>query len=276
MWLCLFPQFLCSGRYNLLKEIKSMRILLNFLFVTLFACATGLFAETTSTDQRRAGIEELTENPGEEGLQRKARSIAILEAQNIPYIDWLPVIADSHQALRRNDSEIVKRLVALAIVAVKAETGDHKLGLDLLGQFQAHDFLSPEEQVFMSNPTPSEHDMIQFIWRYESAWVLLWALGFHDNLGPEDQIADVPWMAELLREEGTAGLMEKAQLRSQAEILDATDLIYRMHWAVREARINGKSFPRGLDGSVVYERHYALNWLIGYAGLPWDEMATDT
>ena len=28
--------------------------------------------------------------------------------------------------------------------------------------------------------------------------------------------------------------------------------------------------------SVVYERHYALNWLIGYCDQSWDEVTTDT
>ncbi|MGB0967350.1 MAG: DUF4272 domain-containing protein [Halocynthiibacter sp.] len=253
-----------------------MRFVINLLLFSLTCSATVLLADTSPTDQRRTLIEQLTENPGEEGIQRKARSIAVLEARNIPYIERLPVIADTDQSLRREESAIVKRLVALAIVAVKGETGDHKLGPDLLEQFQAREFLTPLELGFMNDPTPSQHDMIQFVWRYESAWVMFWALGFRDTLGPEDQIADVPWMADLLLKEGTAGLMEKAQLRSQAEILDATDLIYRMHWAVTDARINNEIMPGGLDGSIVYERHYSLNWLIGYADLAWDDMATDT
>lgn len=253
-----------------------MRFVINLLFFSFVCSATVLIADTSSTDQRRIAIEQLTENPSEEGMQRKARSIAVLKARNIPFIERLPAIADTDQSLRRNEGVIVERLIALAIVAVKGETGDHKLGQDLLEQFQAREFLTPVELDFMNNPTPSEHDMIQFVWRYESAWVMLWALGFRDTLGPEDQIADVPWMADLLLNEGTAGLMEKAQLRSQAEILDATDLIYRMHWAVTDTRINGAIMPGGLDRSIVYERHYSLNWLIGYAGLAWDDMATDT
>jgi uncharacterized protein DUF4272 len=31
-----------------------------------------------------------------------------------------------------------------------------------------------------------------------------------------------------------------------------------------------------LDSGVVYERHYALNWLIGYMGREWDDVTTDT
>ena len=70
--------------------------------------------------------------------------------------------------------------------------------------------------------------------------------------------------------------MAEAELRPQAEILSEADLIYRIHWATVDARVNGAEPPAGLNPSVVYERHYALNWLIGYAGQEWDNITTDT
>jgi hypothetical protein len=37
-----------------------------------------------------------------------------------------------------------------------------------------------------------------------------------------------------------------------------------------------QSPPAGLHPGVLYERHYALNWLIGYCDQEWDEVTTDT
>ena len=91
--------------------------------------------------------------------------------------------------------------------------------------------------------------------------------GMNDGVWPEAPAPD-PWRNLVMR--------AKARLRPQAEILDAADLIYRYNWAATDARINGRSAPAGLDGSVIYERHYALNWLIGYLDLPWDDISTDT
>ncbi|WP_413404476.1 DUF4272 domain-containing protein [Paenibacillus amylolyticus] len=34
--------------------------------------------------------------------------------------------------------------------------------------------------------------------------------------------------------------------------------------------------PAGLNGGVAYERHRALNWLICYLNLAWDDVRTDT
>jgi hypothetical protein len=211
-----------------------------------------------------------------EAEARKTRSIALLEAAGVPVLPSLPVIETESTSLRRSETEVAERMIALAIVAVKGETGDHDLGLQLIDQFGAADFLSPAEARFMADPDPSEFDRVQFSWRYEGVWVLLWALGLIEDPGPPSDIADVPRLADLLRDLGTEGVMAQARLRPQAELLDAADLIYRQHWAVRQADLDGKPPPPGLDPGVVMERHYTLNWLIGYLGQAWDEISTDT
>jgi hypothetical protein len=211
-----------------------------------------------------------------EAEARKARSIALLEAAGVPVLPSLPLIETEATSLRRSDKEVAERMIALAIVAVKGETGDHALGLSLIEQFGASGFLSPDEARFMADPAASEFDRIQLSWRYEGVWILMWALGLIDDPGPASDIADVPRLADILRDLGTEGIMAKAKLRPQAELLDAADLIYRQHWAVRQAELDGEPPPPGLDPGVVLERHYTLNWLIGYMGQAWDDISTDT
>lgn len=63
--------------------------------------------------------------------------------------------------------------------------------------------------------------------------------------------------------------------RSKEEIMDMNDLYYRYDWACVDARINNKQM-RELNSGVVYERHYALNWLINYGEQEWDEITCDT
>ena len=62
------------------------------------------------------------------------------------------------------------------------------------------------------------------------------------------------------------------------QILDEADLIYRLHWAVRHADLNGRPIPLPLNRDMVMERHHALNWLIvpREEPYPWDEIPTDT
>jgi hypothetical protein len=49
-----------------------------------------------------------------------------------------------------------------------------------------------------------------------------------------------------------------------------------MNWACVNARVKGEAPSAGLNQSVVYERHYALNWLIKYMDQEWDKVSTDT
>nr|WP_245293789.1 DUF4272 domain-containing protein [Rhizobium bangladeshense] len=214
--------------------------------------------------------------PNDEAQAGKARSVAQLQSEGVPTIDHLPIIDTESSSTRRDNKAVVQRAIALAIVAVKGETGDHAMGQILIRQFDAAGFLTPKERAFMDDPNPSEQDRVNFTWRYEGAHVMLWALGITPELERPDHICDVPFIADTLRELGTDGLMRRAKLRPQKELLDAADLIYRYDWAVVNARLKGEDPPAGLDKGVVYERHYALNWLIGYLDQDWDDISTDT
>jgi hypothetical protein len=212
----------------------------------------------------------------DEAQARKARSIAILKKEGVPFIEHLPLIETEAEAKRRTTEEVALRAMALCIVAVKGEGIENKEIRKLVQKYQIADSFTPEERRFIDNPKPSEHDRIQFSWRYECYWVTLWALGFVDDLSRADKMCDVPKAVSFLRDLGRDGFLKKAKLRPAREILDAADLIYRYHWATTDARINNPPAPAGLDSGVVQERHYVLNWLIGYMDQEWDDVTSDT
>ncbi|MEL6525849.1 MAG: DUF4272 domain-containing protein, partial [Chloroflexota bacterium] len=68
----------------------------------------------------------------------------------------------------------------------------------------------------------------------------------------------------------------EARLRPKSEILDALDLHFRYHWALVDAELYGNKAPAGLIQDVVYQRHYALNWMLDIHGQAWDAVTTDT
>lgn len=66
-------------------------------------------------------------------------------------------------------------------------------------------------------------------------------------------------------------------LRPKAEILARADLLYRLHWAVRNAQYPQTAPPVGVNGGVVQEWHRAVNWVIRYNDEDnWDHVGTDT
>ena len=211
-----------------------------------------------------------------EAEQRKKRSIAILTKEGVPYLEMLRGVEFDSQLPPRTTEEVALRAIALTVVAVKGESLDQDLTRDLIKRFDIYDSFTPDERRFIDDLSPSEHDRVQFSWRYESLNVMLWALSFIKQLGRPDRIVDAGHVVSFPADLGRKRFLKKAKLRAMSEILDETDLIYRYHWATTEARIKGTPPPAGLEPGVVYERHYSLNWLVRYFDQEWDKVSTDT
>ncbi|MDR6984907.1 hypothetical protein J2X32_003562 [Rheinheimera pacifica] len=244
-----------------------------FLVFTAYL-AVNVYA--SDLNERKEHIKNMETKVSVAADNRKARSETILSKHKVPINDHLPYIEDESEALVRNKEDIANRAMALLVVAVKAEGLEQEIVDDLVEGYDLKNVLSPNEVKFINDKSPSEYDKTQFIWRYEAAWVLLWALGYVDELSYPNAICDVPAAVTFLQQRTKEQFIADSKLRSISEILDEADLIYRYHWAVVNARINGKPSPSEIDSSVVLERHYTLNWLIGYMGQEWDDISTDT
>ena len=139
-------------------------------------------------------------------------------------------------------------------------------------------WLTPKETAFLSDPSSTEQERIQFVWRYENCAVLLWAAGIVEELPYPSDICDVPVIASIFwQHKSIADLLAEGSPRTQAEILDAADLTLCYDWACVDARIQGREAPAQLDGGVVMERHYTFSWLTSaQRGADWDDVQPDT
>ncbi len=211
-----------------------------------------------------------------EWWERKARSEALLRARGVPINDWLPVIGEGDDDKRlRTPREVAERAVALYAVSVGAAPEEHENAVAFLRERGLWEAASPKERAFLLNPQPKEQEVIDFTWRYQALHVLLWALGHVEALPFPDETCDLP-LQEFVLGIPIEDFLGRAALRPVDEILDATDLIYRCHWAVVEALLHGEEPAAGLEPGVVYERHYALNWLTRYGDAGWDNVPTNT
>jgi len=216
--------------------------------------------------------------------QRKDESIKMLKKNKIKVFEELPVIENYEEAKIRTKEEIVKRAVALCLVSNYAsEIGRgaevkkvQEFFSNIINQYNAATFFTNNENEFMNRKTTTQQEMINFSWRWECYNVLLWALGFFDDLGMPNKVCDVGKIANILVDNNTYEVFERnSKVREKEEILDEADLIYRYDWACVDARINGKKIDN-LEPGVVLERHRALNWLINYMDQDWDNVTTDT
>lgn len=220
-------------------------------------------------------------------VERRLRSIALLEARNIPYMEHLHSEALESEVKLRSREEMVKRAAALFAVAVYSEVmlsedSDREAALSYFNKmdelYGVKSYITPHEAAYINNPEPEEQECIQFGWRYECCGVLLWAAGVVDDLSYPSTIIDVPVLAAIFwQHKGIKDLLSKGFARPETEILDAADMTLRYDWACVDARIHGKEVPASLDGGVVMERHYAFNWIIGANnGADWDHIQPNT
>ncbi|MDE5746087.1 MAG: DUF4272 domain-containing protein, partial [Acetatifactor sp.] len=64
--------------------------------------------------------------------------------------------------------------------------------------------------------------------------------------------------------------------KTSDELLAECDLIFCLDWACVDARIHGTQI-QAVNSDIVYEWHYALNWLVGAEGITdWDKVRTTT
>lgn len=220
------------------------------------------------------------------GKARKLRSESVISAKGISKMPPMPgYIGDEAAEGIRSLDEVAKRTVALCIVALKGEcvcSGEtvedtKRLVGNVTERYGAAGFFSPKEREFLSNDEAGDHEAIPFSWCYEGYWTLLWALGLVEELDDPVGMCDVAFAVSKLQQfDNFEKFLAGSRLRSNQEILDEADLIYRYDWLCVDSRIHGEEAPGNLEGGVVYERHRALNWLIGYMGQEWDEVRTDT
>lgn len=214
-----------------------------------------------------------------EELSRKENSEEILKKEGIKINFNLPEIESEEQTTIRTPEEIATRVTVLAITNLAAfDSIEPEEAVSYLKDFNLWTHATPDEQEFLNHPT--EDKKFQETWKCECIWVLLWALKIVDTLPfPNDlcDLNDVP--AENYPVDGEKDpndfINTPYQVRSKSEILNANDLYYRYHWACVDARLNGMDMT-SIDSGVVYERHYALNWLITYMDQEWDDVSCDT
>jgi hypothetical protein len=164
----------------------------------------------------------------------------------------------------------------LAAVSLKGD-GIEKPNLEeFIKDYNIQDKFSPKEKEFIDAEKLTLQQKMQFTWRYESLWVLLWALGYVKSLKTPVRTCNPAIAIQIINSKSAEEFKNSAKLREKAEILDQADLIYRYHGAVLDARIKNFPIPANLDPGVVQERHYVFNWLLTYRDQDWDNVTTDT
>jgi hypothetical protein len=210
--------------------------------------------------------------------QRKKETEKLLKSLSIPYIDHLPLVEEENEVQIRTAHEIAERVLILVYLAYVSEVSDERGNvIDFLKTNSLWDKVSPDEKELYQKEELTDQEAVNISWRSEAIWLLLWTINKVDKLElPKEQVVIneiVSRLPEFLTD--PKEFIETATIRPTTEILDISDLTYRLHWAARNADLNEQTIPVNLSSSIIMERHYAINWVTYYAE-EWDEVTTDT
>ena len=203
-------------------------------------------------------------------------------------------IQDEYVEHTRTADEVARRCIVLYAVVAAGHDEPRDDLFAWLQREQLWDAVSPAESAFLLADSPTERQCIHATWRAEALFPLLWSLGLISELPSPQQLCDVQLLRSVLPPllSSVGDFIASAHLRDEAALHAANEEIYQIHWRVRDAQLRGEppqpgKLPRmphpeceppaeAYDPGVVQERHYALNWLIGYCGQDWDDITTDT
>lgn len=209
--------------------------------------------------------------------QRKKKTEQYLKKLKIPVNPHLPLIEEEAEAVIRSGADIAKRILILTYLNVLKDGGDKKEITTFLKREKLWAAVSKGEKALLKKTKFTRQDKVDLSWRSEGIWLMLWAIKKVKQLELPTTQCSVKRILNKLPDflTSTTEFANEAGVRSTAEILDMADLIYRMHWAIRQADLAGEEAPADLEGSIVYERHYAINWITCYEE-NWDDVTTDT
>ena len=178
----------------------------------------------------------------------------------------------------RSAQTIAKRIIVLHGLLSAAHGSDKQEVLSWLDAESLMESISPAEFNFFQESESAEQIITNATWRLEALVPLAWAIGLIADIDSPTDLCDVDRLIVALPAIGssTSDFISKARLRTEEEISREYEKTYKSHWEVRDAQINNRKVPNKLNPSVVRERHYGFNWVIGYCGLEWDDITTDT
>ncbi len=225
---------------------------------------------------------------------RALRSFTQLKQRNVPVYPGPLLVEDDKQVQLQDAREVARRAIILWALALRAEGTPKQEVAALIDKADAWDSVSPSEREILQAAAIEPPMADALVWRLESLWVMLWALGHVEELRWPDDMCNVPRLVEIMRaQESDPAFIQEATLRGVDQILDAQDLTMRINWAIRETSLREQAtIPLRLDWSgevnwvpiaqcpgvgVTEERHHALNWLVQFlAPKNWDEVDTPT
>lgn len=188
----------------------------------------------------------------------------------------LPPIADYSQPYARTARDIAIRAVVLqGVIAVAYEV----VAQPITAWFKAQgiwDAVTEKERIFLAGSQHTESERVEFQWKQEAQWTLLWMIRRVTSLGLPTHYCDTRRLAdEVIPALGDdlQAFIGQSELHSPGALLAEDDRTYDLWCYALTAQRRGESLPSDLNLGVLRERRYAFEWMDG--NQEWDEVTCD-
>lgn len=211
--------------------------------------------------------------------QRKTASELLLHKRGIRINPQLHLTENDDEVTLRSEDELVRRMMALRAVVGTAAQPESAHYFDYFTVHKVEAWLSPQESEFLRGDERDDNDFIKFAGKRESLFFLAWCAGLIEKIQIPVAESGIESIAHYFPEnmEQPIALRQAIRIRPKKELMDWSDLLYRLHWAVRHAGLIGKSMPGNLNGLAIKEWHQAVNWMTCYEEEDnWDHVSTET
>jgi hypothetical protein len=211
--------------------------------------------------------------------QRKEYSELQLHKLGVRINLQLHVIEADEEVQLRSVDEVFGRLCALwAVYQIVEERDSEEMHAWLRSQ-SIDQYLSQTERAIVFGGTPDLLNKPGLLAVREALFFLAWSLGLVDTLKVSARASSSQKMNEVMQ--GSFSRFDevrgKVRFRSKAVILDWSDLLYRLHWAMRHAQLTQRAYPPNVNLVAVQQWHKAVNWLCRYDDEDdWDRVSTET
>ena len=184
----------------------------------------------------------------------------------------LPVIEDPSALSLRSPLELSSRawlLKYLIGIGYKQNAPDMK---DAIMRKELAGYLSKAEKLFLNQSDYTERERWEAVELCHCTHGLVWILGYED-LDPLGKCPDTVAEHFFGNKYDIESFATNAKPRSFDEVYTMSDLLYRLHWSIRDEVLKGQSDK--IHEWTVMNRRKAIDWALTVQN-DWDDITTDT
>ena len=208
-------------------------------------------------------------------LERKETTETFLRSRGVSINPHLPFTESSEELAVATPQQVARRICVLSGLIARACGAPHEVVLRFFESERLFEHASHDEAAVVQAVSLSREQVARLQCQVEGLWELAWVLCLIPSVDHFKQCGNE--LVTLVPKPGVPvdGFVERAQLRPTAELLSESDLLYRLHWAFREASLRRQRVPTGLPDYVTEERLRAVNWVL-FSNVSWEDTDTST